>query len=207
LWAVSLAYAGEFSGFRLAAKVAYGEVTDAQFRTNSDSLSVADDTTGCVREATPAGSSTHREVDCNHWVAGASVLHVPTGLFLSGGYVDFTDNNRTAAFDDNDTAWWVHGGIEQKYFAIGKTTLYGEYGEQENGNVLAGFGGTTMSFWGLGLVQSIDAAAMDLYLFYRNFSSELPPDTPSPNPDVLLNGIDGTGQDLQLIGAGAIIRF
>ena len=63
------------------------------------------------------------------------MLHVPTGLFLSGGYVSFTDNNRAAALDDNDTAWWTHGGIEQKYFALGKTTLYGEYGEQENGEM------------------------------------------------------------------------
>ena len=30
-----------------------------------------------------------------------------------------------------------------------------------------------MSFWGLGLTQSVDAAAMDLYLFYRNYSTEL----------------------------------
>jgi predicted porin len=209
-WAVSLQYAGEFSGFRLAAKVAYADVSDAGFRTNSDALTVTDDTTGCVSEGTPAGSSTHQEVDCNHWVVGASIMHVATGLFVSGGYVDFTDNNRLAAFDDNDTAWCVHGGIEQKFFALGKTTIYAEYGEQENGNVLAGYGGTTMSFWGLGLVQNIEAAAMDLYLFYRNLSSEVPPDINAPLFNAVtypLNGIDGSGQDLQLIGAGAIIRF
>jgi hypothetical protein len=116
---------------------------------------------------------------------------VPTGLFLSGGYVSFTDNNRAAGVDDNDTAWWTHAGIEQKYFAIGKTTLYGEYGEQENGN-FDPTGGTTMSFWGLGLTQSVDAAAMDLYLFYRNYSVEV-------------EGFDA--DDLTMVGGGAIIRF
>jgi hypothetical protein len=54
--------------------------------------------------------------------------------------------------------------------------------------------GTTMSFWGLGLVQSIDAAAMDMYLFYRNYSSELPP------------GAEEV-EDLTLVGVGAIIKF
>jgi hypothetical protein len=88
----------------------------------------------------------------------------------------------------------VHGGIEQKFIALGKTTLYGEYGEQENGlvNALAGTSGSTMSFWGLGVVQNIEAAAMDMYLFYRNLSSEI-------------EGADF--DDLTLVGAGAIIRF
>jgi predicted porin len=190
LWAVSLAYAGEFSGFRVAAKVAYADVSDAATFALGDA-GTSGATSGCTPGAL-GNDANHTEVDCNHWTAAASVLHVPTGLFLSGGYVSFTDNNRAAAFDDNDTAWWVHGGIEQKYFAVGKTTLYGEYGEQENGLVVAGYGDTTLSFWGLGLTQSIDAAAMDMYLFYRNLSCE----------------VDGcTGEDLSLFGAGAIIRF
>jgi predicted porin len=177
-WAVSLAYAGEFSGFRLAAKVAYADMSDAG--------------TFGFCEGVGGDPLNHTEADCNHWTAAASVLHVPTGLFLSGGYVSFTDNNRAVTLDDNDEAWWVHGGIEQKYFALGKTTLYGEYGEQENGET--GFDGTTMSFWGLGLTQSIDAAAMDLYLFYRNYSAE-----------EQIGGFDI--EDLTLVGAGAIIRF
>jgi predicted porin len=182
-WSASLAYAGEFSGFRLAAKVAYADVSDS-------ATFGLDGTQGCIITAGNGNTDTD-EVDCNHWVAGASVLHVPTGLFLSGGYVSFTDNNRAAGVDDNDTAWWTHAGIEQKYFAIGKTTLYGEYGEQENGN-FDPTGGTTMSFWGLGLTQSVDAAAMDLYLFYRNYSVEV-------------EGFDA--DDLTMVGGGAIIRF
>jgi predicted porin len=185
-WAVSLAYAGEFSGFRLAAKASYGDVSDPE----------AIDS--CVQTAGDAQN--HDEIDCQLWSVGASVMHVPTGLFLSGGYTELEDGNVPAPFESSAAAWWVHGGIEQKYFAIGKTTLYGEYGEQENlltNQVLQLAGldtGTTMSFWGLGLVQSIDAAAMDMYLFYRNYSSELPP-----------GAIEV--EDLTLVGVGAIIRF
>jgi predicted porin len=205
-WAVSLQYAGEFSGFRLAAKVAYADVTDTGFAlgTTPDTGST---TVGCTVGAQPAGSADHSEVDCNHWAVGASVMHVATGLFLSGGYLDFTDNNRPAFADDNDTAWYVQGGLEQKFFAIGKTTLYGEYGEQENGNVdiisptLAGYGGKTMSYWGLGIVQTIDAAAMDLYLYYRNYTAEV--DVPFSQGLAAISA----GQDLQMIGFGAQIQF
>jgi predicted porin len=186
-WAVSLAYAGEFSGFRLAAKASYGDVSDPEV--------IGD----CIQTA-GNGIDTTDEIDCQLWSVGASVMHVPTGLFLSGGYTELEDGNVPAPFESSAAAWWVHGGIEQKYFAIGKTTLYGEYGEQENllTNIVLQAGGfdtgTTMSFWGLGLVQSVDAAAMDFYLFYRNFTSELDP-----------GALDV--EDLQLIGAGAIIRF
>jgi predicted porin len=188
-WAVSLAYAGEFSGFRLAAKVAYGQMSDGGFALGA--ADTKDETAKCV--AVVGDDANHTEVDCNNWVAGASIMHVATGLFLSGGYVDFTDNNRVAALDDNDTAWYVQGGIEQRYFAVGRTTLYGEYGEQENGNT--GFGGTTLSYWGLGLTQAIDAAAMDMYLFYRQLSCEHP------------TCVAADVEDLTLVGAGAIIRF
>jgi predicted porin len=209
-WAVSLQYAGEFSGFRLAAKAAYADISDsATFAVTPIAAAgnTSASTAGCVPEGGPFDDSNHREVDCNHWAVGASLMHVPTGLFVSGGYVSFTDNNRQDFLplaDDNDVAWYIQGGIEQKFFALGKTTLYGEYGEQENGNLgffaagLEDEHGTTMSFWGLGLVQNIEAAAMDMYLFYRNLSSEVPSVTP---------GGGNPGQDMQLIGAGAIIRF
>jgi hypothetical protein len=193
-WAVSLAWAGEHSGFRLAAKVAYADISDANtFALGSNGAA----NTGCAVGTAPTTDDDHREVDCNHWVFGASVMHVATGLFVSGGYVDFTDDNRNIlqpTADDNDTAWYVHAGIEQKWHSLGKTTLYGEYGEQENGSFLAGYGGETLSFWGLGAVQNIEAAAMDLYIFYRELSSEVPTTT-----------LDA--QDFSLFGIGGIIRF
>jgi hypothetical protein len=185
-WAVSLQYAGEFSGFRVAAKASYGDVSDPNI--------IGD----CAQ--TIGGPSDHDEIDCQLWSAAGSIMHVPTGLFLSGGYTELQDSNLPAGVIDSASAWYVQGGLEQKFFALGKTTIYGEYGEQENlltNQGLQGLGletGTTMSFWGVGLVQTIDAAAMDLYVFYRNLSSELP-----------AGAIEV--EDLTLIGGGAIIRF
>jgi hypothetical protein len=183
-WAVSLAYAGEFSGFRLAAKAGYSELTDAA-------------TWSCVRVGGNA-NDTQTEIDCTMWAVSGSIMHVPTGLFVSGGYGELTDNNRGPALDDTDSGWWIHAGIEQKFFAIGKTTLYGEYLVHQNAQ--AAFdefglidGGDTVSSWGLGIVQSIDAAAMDIYIAYRNHSVELSPAIPR--------------EDLQVIGVGALIKF
>jgi predicted porin len=180
-WAVSLAWAGEHHGFRIATKIAYADMSDPTF-------------SACESEG-GALPSNQTSVDCNHWVWGGSVMHVATGLFVSGGYVSFTDDVRQDLdpdLDDNDQAWWIHAGIEQKWHSFGKTTLYGEYGEQENGNT--GFDGVTMSFWGLGAVQNIEAAAMDLYLFYRQL-----------NADVLVE--DLPIDDFHMVGVGAIIRF
>jgi hypothetical protein len=57
-----------------------------------------------------------------------------------------------------------------------------------------------MSFWGLGVVQNIEAAAMDLYLFYRQLSVEI------PDSELLAVGLE-PAQDFSVVGVGAIIRF
>jgi hypothetical protein len=186
-WSVSLQYAGEFSGFRVAAKVAYSDLTDSG-------------TWGCEVVATGSDSS-HDQIDCQLWAASASVMHVPTGLFVSGGYGELNDDTRTVTLgpgtDTTDSNWWIHGGLEQKFFALGKTTLYGEYVVHQNGTFIPGYGGDTQNTWGLGIVQSIDAAAMDMYIAYRNHSVEI--------PTSLLLG--GGAEDFQVLGVGAMIKF
>jgi hypothetical protein len=179
-WGVSLAYAGEFSGFRVAAKIGYTDITDPELKCKTSDL---------------GSPSSHAETDCQMWATSASILHVPTGLFVSGGYGELNDDGRDIGFDTTDSEWWVHGGIEQKFFAIGKTTLYGEYIVHQNGALIAGYGGDTVSTWGLGVVQSIDAAATDLYLAYRNHTVEIP------------EAIYGPTEDFQVLGVGAIVKF
>jgi predicted porin len=183
-WGVALQYAGEFSGVRIAGKIAYTDISDPQFACTS----------------TGGSLSSHTEVDCQMWGGSLSIMHVPTGLFVSGAYGEVHDDNRQAVwgatFDDNDSVWYIQAGLEQKFFAIGKTTLYGEYGEQQNGTLSAWVHGATMSSWGLGVVQTVDAAAMDFYLAYRQHTVE---------DSVLLLG--APTDDLSLLGVGAIIKF
>ncbi|SDP51785.1 hypothetical protein SAMN04488061_3265 [Filomicrobium insigne] len=136
LWDVAVRYAGEWGGFKIAAGIAYGENTD---RNNG------------------AGPSDDPAVEVLN--GGLSIMHSPTGLFVTGsaGTRDADD------FADEEHFWFVSGGIEQKWNSLGKTTLFGMGGEQEDRL------DRTATFWGLGVVQKIDAAAMDLFVSYRHY--------------------------------------
>jgi predicted porin len=221
-WDAALRYAGEFSGFRLAAGIGYAQVND--------------ETSKCAN--LPGSTSSGR--DCHSLGGSASIMHVPTGLYVSGGASQNTDNNRVALFvdeggasfaniDDTDTLWWIQVGIEQKFNALGKTTIYGQYWQGDLGGIVrSASSGDVVTLdpgdplnpfaasdfivtradttaWGVGIVQSIDAAAMDLYIHYQNNSTEL------------FGRIAGGGatadtaartvEDLQIIGVGATIKF
>jgi predicted porin len=154
-WDVALRYAGEFSGFRVAAGIAYG--------VDTDELAVG-------QERTFLGGS-------------ASVLHTASGLFLTGAWAERTRDPG----DDSETYWSVRGGISKNWFGIGKTVLYAEYHNFEN--VLE----DVAEIRGLGIVQNIDAAAMEVYLAYKQ------------NVVDLVSGVDT--HDLDIVIAGARIRF
>ena len=208
VWDVGLRYAGEFSGLKLAAGIAYAQWTQSD----------AGGTT--CRAITVAGASS--DTECETLGLSVSLLHTQTGLFGNFAYGYLQDDRRVAALngtagltgrvDDRDEFYWFQGGIQQKWLPVGKSTIYGEYYRGEfgtsGGNLLnAGFGaaavannrivGSEVDMWGFGFNQSIDAAAMDLYVGYRNYEA-----------DVTLGGGKATGlQDFQAVMTGAIIRF
>lgn len=107
---------------------------------------------GALRVAAGVGY-TESETKADEFVAGLSLMHVPTGLFVNGAYGEETDTG------NDESGWTVVAGIEQKFFALGKTTLYGQYYVYEDG-ALDGYN------WGLGVVQNIDAASAQMYLTY-----------------------------------------
>jgi hypothetical protein len=124
---------------------------------------------------------------------GGYVEHVPTGLFAYGayGHLDYFDTNnnlvlRPNGLDSNDT-YYLKGGIRQRWNPLGHTVVYGEYMRAENHNSSTGFlnadgtpnagdngqgvgfvGTSKANLWGVGVVQEIDAAAMSLWVKYRN---------------------------------------
>ena len=152
-------------------------------------------------------------------------MHVPTGLFVTGAYGWRHDGNvktllpaANNANKDDSTQWLVQAGIEQNWFGIGRTTLFGEFQQwsvgpgasgpvtPSNGLNLVGtasngvpsFASARTNMWGIGLNQSIDAAAMDLYVLYHNYNDIHTTDTA---------GV-GTGyKDFQAVMSGAIIKF
>jgi hypothetical protein len=163
--------------------------------------------------------------DIRKWQGSASVLHVASGLFLSGSYarqsyhgttagelVGFADPASGLTLGDNrpdSTFWYLLGGITKNWHGLGNTALYGEYGRFDHGadgliSVQAPIGDTfwdtQLTFWGIGVVQNIDAAAMELFLSYRQYQLDF-------QSGPAIGFVSGSGDDLSVIMSGARIRF
>ena len=176
MWDTSLTYKGDVGDFALVGKVGYGESTDPGIN---------------------GGYCTVGNGDCQWWGAAGTVMHTPTGIYVYAGYgatqIDLTAAQ--AGADDEATTWFVQGGIEKKFFPIGKTTLFGEYRKDEVGLSKAATG-SELDFWAAGVVQNLEGAAMDLYVIYRNASGE-----------ATTGGVTNNLDDLDMVIAGARIQF
>ncbi len=184
LWDVAIRYAGEFSGFKIAAGVGYLQWTDGNTATLNEY--------NCRESAVPG------DVDCSQIGMSGAIMHVPTGLYVHAAYGIRTDDNVGAGGDDSSTQLYVQAGIEQNFFGIGKSTLFGEYQQWDvGGNGLnADNVSTEMTMYGVGFNQSIDAAAMDLYIRYNHYDA-----------DRTVGAVTLSHGDIQTIMAGGKINF
>src|SRR5262245_17305862 len=207
-WDVALRYAGEWHGFRVAAGGGFRRYLDRE----PDVIVIG-----------PPDGKLH-DTDRHHWLTSASILHLGTGLFVSGSYVNYSFHGSNPAEQNRADIpmWWVDAGIEKNWTGWGKTTFYGEYGRFFDGVVglaaatalpslgpLAGgaFAAGTIvvdsetTWWGAGVVQSIDAAAMDLFIAYRQYQAD------ATISGGRANQIPGGLEDIWFIQAGARIQF
>lgn len=174
MWDVAARYSGEFNGIKVAAAVAYNEVNDSNYNNLGNLLGGA------------------LQVDASYFQAGAYVQHVPTGLFA---LVNYGNMDNAGSTTDAET-WYIKAGLRTRWNALGHTVFYGEYLDGQDGGLNAG---GDLQVWGLGAVQEIDAAAMSVWIKYRNMSY---------SDDVF----DGSAADLDVedfnyVGVGAIINF
>lgn len=171
IWDVGLRYSGEGGGFKYEGVIAYTEVTDAP--------------------------SDFADVDHSTVVGSASILHAPTGLnaTIAAGQRQFDatalDNDGVLRTPEDATFIYVKlGWIGKCITSLGPTAFYGEYGRFKNyltvtddpdlidslgGNGLAGdrINSTDRDVWGLGVVQHIEAAEMQVYLGYRHNEADI----------------------------------
>ncbi len=129
-WGVALRYAEQFRDIRVAAAIGYGEHT-------------ANDRGQCTNLAGATNAVSH--TDCNALQISGSILHVPTGLYVSGGWAQWTDENRNkpaalAGFnvDKTDDFWYIQAGWQTKLNALGNTIFWGQYLEKNGGMRLNG---------------------------------------------------------------------
>ena len=193
-WDVGLRYAGELSGFKLAFAVGYSENTDF-------------------------GVNNHSKV--SQIQAGGYVQHIATGLFVHGAWLS-EDVSRAVAGNFGLSAlqagrlnnldiqhWYVKAGIRQKWLPYGHTVVYGEYHESNDalspGALLQDITASNVNWWGVGLVQEIDAAAMSMWVKYRNVDGDFTSGSANAATGFIAgkNGVD----NLQMVTFGAMISF
>ena len=82
-------------------------------------------------------------------------------------------------FDAN--FWYLAGGIPE-LLGFGDTVLFGEYSRACCGTAVSSlqlaYTGSKATVWGLGVVQYIDAAAMEVFLTYKSYSVDRHTDRP-----------------------------
>ena len=184
---VSLTYKNVWGDFKVLAK--------AGFEHNSD-----ENTSVCSQLAGQ---------DCSWGGAAATIMHVPTGLYVYGGFGrqhDDTEAEFNPLADPTDKMWFIQAGIEQKFCPLGTTTIFGEFRHDDAGSNLAknptGLAGdfvedSDLNFVAAGVVQNIEAAAMDLYVIYRHADGDV-------------NAASGTEIELDpfdMVITGALIKF
>ena len=191
IWGGSLTYKGDIGDFKVVGKAGYANNSDIG-----------------IQRCNPLSSV---DQDCEWWGLAGTVMHSPTGLYVYGGYGEQKDNTRASNFpklvgiNDTDKVWFVQAGIEQKFNSLGKTTLFGEFrnddGGSNPGKALGGAGtfirDSSIDFWAAGAVQNIEAAAMDLYVIYRHADGDV---TNGKNVTTSLDSFD-------MVMTGAMIKF
>jgi hypothetical protein len=179
VWAASLRYAGEFGGFRLAAGIGIQSL---------DPVNIA----GSIDDATNARGETE-------WSGSLAVMHVASGLFAQGHYArtDYELGVHNALQDADARFWMIQAGITKNWWGLGNTSFYGEYGQADDqgAGFYANVTNDRVKFHGIGVVQQIDAAAMELYLGWRHFETDI------------TTNVDVPTADLDIVHGGARIRF
>jgi hypothetical protein len=215
-WDIALRYAGEFNGIRIAAGIGYQ--VDTEF--NGPNSAAAGMTGGALCTA-------NCDVKATDLKGSASVLHVPTGLFatFAGGRRELEGSNANSVattYTGPDLKfWYLSGGIARNFFGIGNTVLFGEISNSQGGLEQAAFLGTTsnvgytlnvggvrttseVDHWGLGITQYVDAAAMEVYAAYKNYSLDA---TGFAGANVTLNRGDSGVHDISVFLVGTRINF
>ena len=146
-WGVTGYYTQNWGDFSVKGVASYSETTDSGLG------------------APPNGSLEYTQL-------AAYAEHVPTGIWgnFQWGHMEGT------GFKDNDV-YYAKAGVKMKLFPIGVTRPYGEYLRADDGiyELDGSFvPGASETFWGGGVVQDIDAAAMQMWLRYRNHEMDLP---------------------------------
>ena len=194
MWDVAARYSGEYNGFKLAVAAAYNQV----------SAGFCNDFIAATLWMEPAALALAATTTLARCMPTTSRL-VPTlsmcrRAFGSMAPTASLTTTRPAlwypAVPEQDT-WYVKAGLRERWHPLGHTVLYGEYETVRDAyQVESG----DFRLWGLGIVQEIDAAAMSIWVSYRNIEAD--------DHDADAQEDFGSSEaTFQYIKAGALINF
>lgn len=143
-------YSGAAAGFKFAAAAGIGEWNDGAGQR------------GCAK------ASVGPDLKCWEVGGSASVMHEATGLFFNAAAGYGQDDVVRALYggisgvDDDETFYYIVAGIEQQWFSVGKTTLFGQYWHKD---VAAGinFRGGQLDATPLGAGARLSGADVSIY--------------------------------------------
>jgi porin-like protein len=180
MWDVAARYAGEWNDFKVSAVVAYNEVSDANYND--------------IQNSPILGLTVPKS---QYLQAGLYLEHIPTGIFgmVNYGHLNVESATGDPAFGGDQQTWYAKAGIRQRWNPLGHTVLYGEYLNGADGSELCNAPGcdSELRVWGGGIVQEIDAAAMSMWIKYRNLGYD---DT-----------VNGSADNFNEVAFGALINF
>jgi hypothetical protein len=143
---VAIKYAADWNNFKVSAAYGFTENTDEGCITVNGNTPAVALTTACGNGNFLGGGGApfqgfRRDVELNQ--VGASIMHVPTGLFAYGMYQNEHNSGThlgfaVPGFNDaggaaNDTnVWYVKAGIKRTWTPLGATVLFGEGGQYED---------------------------------------------------------------------------
>jgi hypothetical protein len=174
VWDAAVKYATDFNwwgGFKFSAAYGFTENTDEGcFAPGSTTTRAA-----CAAVFTGGGGAPfqgfRRDVSLNQ--VGASILHVPTGLFAYGLYQHEENDGTSLTFafpsnngnfnssDANNTdVWYVKAGIRRTWTPLGATVLFGEGGQYEH--QFAGLAGVNVCD-GTGLANNLGGGSLNAF--------------------------------------------
>lgn len=171
-WAVGLRYGGEINGFAIRGGIGYqnGKTID------SDALTTLVGGAGGFQAGVNLIPE-HEEV-----VGSLSILHQQTGLFLTlaGGSRNWLESPMPGFSILDDKYFYVKAGLLRRFNHLGDTAIYGEYYKIWDVGLDAPAIGAALNnrlneeaeTYGVGVVQHIDNAAMELYLAYRHYRAD-----------------------------------
>lgn len=214
-WEIGLRYKGEFAGFKMAAGIAYGEATEP---TNASGQS------GHTVGFECATGSSVSDPECTQLGGSISIMHEATGLYanFAAGYME-DDRikdvlSSVANVDDRHEFWAVEAGLQRKWIPLGKTTVFGQYYQNDGGTFSSssavinttGVAGdaervlnSEVQVYSLGIMQGLDAAAMNVYAMYRHVEAE----ATGYNVGTGATGSHVQFEDVDMFMTGAIIKF